>query len=67
MRPGPRPGDETGYLDDVGPHLHREFLKRDLLLRPLGNIFYILPPLATSDADLERVYDAIEVVVGELE
>ena len=61
-----RPGDETGYLDDVGPHLHREFLKRDLLLRPLGNILYLLPPLATSDADLARVYDAIEEVVGEL-
>lgn len=58
-----RPGDETGYLDEIGPRLYREFLKRDILLRPLGNILYVLPPLAASDPDLERVYETIEEVV----
>ena len=29
-----------GYLDRIGPQLSAEFLRRGLLLRPLGNIIY---------------------------
>jgi adenosylmethionine-8-amino-7-oxononanoate aminotransferase len=33
-----------GYLDDVGPRLTAAFLERGLLLRPLGNVVYVMPP-----------------------
>ena len=33
-----------GYLDAAGPELTRAFLERGLLLRPLGNIVYVMPP-----------------------
>src|SRR5262249_49278471 len=33
-----------GYLDQVGPRLTKAFLDRGLLLRPLGNIVYFMPP-----------------------
>jgi len=57
----PRSGG--GYLDDLGPLLAAEFLARGILLRPLGNVLYFMPPYAITDAEAERVFDAIEEVV----
>ena len=54
----------AGYLDAIGPRLHAEFLARDILLRPLGNVLYVLPPLSITDAEAHRVFDAIEEVLG---
>ena len=36
------------------------FLERDILLRPLGNVLYILPPYVIQEAELNKVYSAIE-------
>jgi adenosylmethionine-8-amino-7-oxononanoate aminotransferase len=35
-------------------------LNRDVLLRPLGNVIYILPPYCIEAQDLHRAYDVIE-------
>lgn len=48
-----------GYLSDIGPALQRFFLERDLLLRPLGNTVYVLPPYCVSEQDLDTLYDGI--------
>jgi adenosylmethionine---8-amino-7-oxononanoate aminotransferase len=53
----------AGYLDAVGPRLQAEFLARDILLRPLGNVLYVLPPLSITDAEVHRIFDAIEEVL----
>ena len=55
-----------GYLDAIGPKLYAEFLERDILLRPLGNVLYFLPPYIISDAEIHHVFDAIEEVLGTL-
>jgi adenosylmethionine-8-amino-7-oxononanoate aminotransferase len=39
--------------------IHLHFLERGILLRPLGNEIYIVPPYCTSTEDLERVYEEI--------
>jgi adenosylmethionine---8-amino-7-oxononanoate aminotransferase len=54
-----RAGD-AGYLSALRPKLYEYFLKRDILLRPLGNVIYILPPYCIQPDDLHRVYDVIE-------
>ena len=51
-------GDQ-GYLADIGPRLLQFFQDRNLVLRPLGNTIYILPPYCVTAADLDCVYDAI--------
>jgi adenosylmethionine-8-amino-7-oxononanoate aminotransferase len=53
-----------GYFDEIGPHLYREALARDVLLRPLGNVLYVLPPYAITDTDLHRVFDVIREIIG---
>jgi adenosylmethionine-8-amino-7-oxononanoate aminotransferase len=36
------------------------------LLRPLGNVVYILPPYVISPEELHRVYDVIEEAIKTL-
>jgi adenosylmethionine-8-amino-7-oxononanoate aminotransferase len=48
-----------GYLSDLGPRLRRFALDRGVLLRPLGNTVYVLPPYCATDSDLAPVYDVI--------
>ena len=40
-----------GYLDDVGPRLTKAFLDRGLLLRPLGNVLYFMPPYVITQEE----------------
>jgi adenosylmethionine-8-amino-7-oxononanoate aminotransferase len=53
---GTRAGD---YLSDLGPHLLARFRQADLLLRPLGNTVYVMPPYCISDEDLASIWNAI--------
>lgn len=57
-----RPASEGGYLDASGPRMAAAALERGVLLRPLGNILYTLPPLVITDEEVERVFG----VIGEL-
>jgi len=53
-------GDEAGgYLHPLRDQLYAFFLERHILLRPLGNVIYILPPMCISDSQLDLVYSAI--------
>ncbi|MFB9269461.1 adenosylmethionine--8-amino-7-oxononanoate transaminase [Bradyrhizobium erythrophlei] len=49
----------TGYLSEVGPSLRTFFRRRDLLIRPLGNVIYLMPPYCVTAAELDRAYEAI--------
>jgi adenosylmethionine-8-amino-7-oxononanoate aminotransferase len=53
-----RAGD-AGYLSAMRPKLYGFFLERGVLLRPLGNVVYVLPPYVISPQELHRVYDVI--------
>lgn len=57
---------DAGYLADIGPRLYRGFLARGLLVRPLGNTIYIMPPYCSTANDLDLVYDAIDELAGEV-
>jgi len=47
------------YMSNWGPRLLAHFAARDLLLRPLGNTIYVMPPYCISDDDLRHIYAAI--------
>ncbi len=54
-----------GYLSDIGPRLYREFLERGLLLRPLGNVLYFMPPYVITEEETNRVIEQMgEVLRG---
>ncbi|WP_142846903.1 adenosylmethionine--8-amino-7-oxononanoate transaminase [Telmatospirillum sp. J64-1] len=59
-------GGESGYAAAVGPKLKAFFHERGLLLRPLGNVVYLLPPYCVSDDDLHRAWDVIGQALDDL-
>jgi len=50
---------DSGYLSSKGPRLKIFFTERGFLLRPLGNVVYILPPYCISEAEIGMVYEII--------
>ena len=50
---------DPGYLANKGLELARFFFGRGLLLRPLGNTIYVMPPYCVIPSELDLVYNAI--------
>nr|WP_156447354.1 adenosylmethionine--8-amino-7-oxononanoate transaminase [Bradyrhizobium yuanmingense] len=51
--------NDPGYLAGIGPKLQAFFKDRNLLLRPLGNTIYVMPPYCITAADIDQIYAAI--------
>jgi adenosylmethionine---8-amino-7-oxononanoate aminotransferase len=58
--------EKTSYFNNIRDILYNFFMEKKIILRPLGNVVYILPPYCISKEDLERVYDVIEQGLNEL-
>jgi adenosylmethionine-8-amino-7-oxononanoate aminotransferase len=54
---------DAGYLSSLRGFLYQFFLSRGILLRPLGNVLYLLPPYVITENELDAVYDALECVL----
>lgn len=52
--------NDTSYFSEMRNSLYPFFLSKNILLRPLGNLIYILPPYIISNNQLEEIYSAIE-------
>jgi adenosylmethionine-8-amino-7-oxononanoate aminotransferase len=50
---------DAGYLSQIALKLQKSFREARILLRPLGNTIYVLPPYCATTEDLKDVYDAI--------
>lgn len=50
---------QSGYFADVGPKLRAAFIREGVLLRPLGDTVYVMAPYVTTDAQYERIYEAL--------
>jgi adenosylmethionine-8-amino-7-oxononanoate aminotransferase len=59
-----RSEDGTAYDNSLRKKIYPYFLNRNILLRPLGNVIYVLPPYIISDEQLDTVYQAIEDFLG---
>ena len=56
-----------GYLDRLGPHLAAAFLERGLLLRPLGNVLYFMPPYVITLDEVDWCLSQIGEVIASLD
>jgi adenosylmethionine-8-amino-7-oxononanoate aminotransferase len=54
-----------GYLSALGPALRARLRERGVLLRPLGNTVYLMPPYCIDAADLATVKDAIVAAIAD--
>lgn len=51
---------DTSYFNEARHHLYPYFIQKGLLIRPLGNVIYLIPPYIISDEDLDYVYSTIQ-------
>lgn len=54
------------YYGSFRNRLYDFFIDKGIILRPVGNIVYILPPYIISDEYLEKIYDAIEEAIEKI-
>jgi adenosylmethionine---8-amino-7-oxononanoate aminotransferase len=51
--------DDPGYFSELRPAFYDFYLSKGVLLRPLGNVVYILPPYVIAAEQLHYIYDVI--------
>ena len=56
--------DGAGYLSALAPRLLAFFRERGLLVRPLGNTAYLMPPYCIDEADLAALHGALAEAAG---
>lgn len=55
--------ESTGYFNSLRDQLYHAFLEKDILIRPLGNIIYIIPPYVIDRQSLEKIYRIFEEIL----
>lgn len=50
----------ASYYGTLRNRLYDFFIENGVILRPVGNIVYILPPYVITDAQLQKVYEVVE-------
>ena len=57
--------EKTSYFNEIGKVLYHEFLERGIIMRPLGNVMYLVPPYCITPEELDFVYrNILEVLDG---
>lgn len=54
------------YLNDISASITQKALLKGVLIRPLGNTIYIMPPYCITEIQLQKVYDVIIEILNEL-
>ena len=52
--------EHTHYLNNAAEKITEFFLKEGILIRPLGNVFYVLPPYCINFSDMDLIYSKTE-------
>lgn len=53
----------TDYYGAFRDKLYNFFISKGVILRPVGNIIYILPPYIITDEQLSKVYEVLEEAI----
>jgi adenosylmethionine-8-amino-7-oxononanoate aminotransferase len=52
--------EDKSYFHSERDTIYEFFLEKGILLRPLGNTIYIMPPYCINETELNSIYEAIE-------
>jgi adenosylmethionine-8-amino-7-oxononanoate aminotransferase len=58
-------GSQAGYLAARAPALRRRAVELGVLLRPLGNVVYAMPPACVDEQQADRIADAMLDLAGQ--
>jgi adenosylmethionine-8-amino-7-oxononanoate aminotransferase len=62
-----RTESNEGYLNSLRDKLYKFYLENGVLLRPLGNTIYVIPPYCIQSEELEKVYTVIYKSLDEID
>ncbi|MDH6253773.1 adenosylmethionine-8-amino-7-oxononanoate aminotransferase [Chryseobacterium sp. H1D6B] len=57
--------EQTSYFNEIGRILYDNFLRRGIIIRPLGNVIYLVPPYCISSDELDFIYKNILEVLDQ--
>ncbi|HUI29658.1 MAG TPA: adenosylmethionine--8-amino-7-oxononanoate transaminase [Candidatus Acidoferrales bacterium] len=60
-------GEQTSYLHSLRDRMSHFCLTHGVIIRPLGNIIYFMPPYCITDEELSRVYSTIQAMLLEID
>ncbi|GAB4130914.1 MAG: adenosylmethionine--8-amino-7-oxononanoate transaminase [Raineya sp.] len=58
--------EETSYFNQIGKSVYQYFLEKNILLRPLGNVLYLMPPYCIKEEELDWVYQEVLVFLDSM-
>jgi len=61
-----RSGEETSYLHSLRDMMSNFCLSHGVIIRPLGNIIYLMPPYCITVQELERAHSTIRAMLDEI-
>ncbi|MCS7073074.1 MAG: adenosylmethionine--8-amino-7-oxononanoate transaminase [Bacteroidia bacterium] len=50
---------QVGYLSELGMRIFQKCIAQNVLIRPLGDVVYVMPPYIISEQELNQVYSVI--------
>jgi adenosylmethionine-8-amino-7-oxononanoate aminotransferase len=59
-------GSTQGYTAPIGRRLAERALEQGLLIRPLGNVVYLIPPYCATDSEIGKAFRIILGILPEL-
>ena len=58
---------DSSYFNPLRDRLYHAFLEKDILLRPLGNVIYVMPPYIITTKQLNYIFKTIEEVLHSID
>ncbi len=55
--------EDTSYFNSIRNEIYDFCLQKGVLLRPLGNVLYVMPPYCIKKSELNHVYEVLEEVI----
>lgn len=56
-----------GYFDFIGDEIKRRTVDKGLLIRPLGNTVYLMPPYSLTESERTEMYEGVLELMAEIE
>lgn len=57
-------GKDPAYSTGAGRELATALQEEGILLRPIGNVIYLIPPYCTTDSQIDRAFDVLVSKLG---
>ena len=58
--------EKQDYYSNLRNEFYNYFIEKGIILRPVGNILYILPSYIISEDSLQQIYTTIEQALNEI-